>query len=146
MTKPASNWANRTKETLATTPIIIPTGMKVQGLGERILAFYRFTVPQTPSESSRVLTAGSTFEGTYEGKFESTNYPGNFTYRIRTTEGLIGLPNCKQLSDDLGNLPEGTKVFVAYKGTESVKKGKYAGKQRHAFIVAADVQNNEEAV
>lgn len=140
MSNTKTNWATRTKETLAKTTIAVPAGMQVRSRGnsEPIIAYYRFTEPRTPNALSRVMNAGDTFEGTYEGKYASESYPDNFTYKVRTSEGLIGLPNCKQLSDDLGTLPNGTKVFVAYKGQESVKKGKFAGKPRHAFLVASE--------
>lgn len=142
-----SNWANRTKEAVANIPTpAVPAGMSVRGGGgEKILAFYRFTTPKVGNGSSRVLTAGTAIEGTYEGAFESTNYPGNFTYKVRTAEGLMGLPHCKQLTDDLGGVKVGTRVYVLYKGQETVKQGKYAGKPRHAFLVASEPSGDDVA-
>lgn len=135
-----TNWANRTKEAVANTTPTIPAGMVARsGSGlESVVAYYKFKEPKVPNALTRVLSAGSTFEGTYEGRFASQMYPENFTYKIRTAEGVIGLPHCTQLGQDLKDLPNGTKVFVAYKGQESVKQGIYAGKLRHAFLVASE--------
>lgn len=140
MTVKVTNWATRTKEAAANTTPSIPQGMTpVGGQKEGILAFYRFTQPKDGSTNQRQLIAGDEFEGTYQGYLDSKNYPGNLTHKVKTAEGIVGLPNCKQLNDDLSGLAVGSKVYVAYKGQESIKTGKYAGKQRHAFVVATEL-------
>lgn len=139
MTKPTTNWAQRTKDTLATTTTTVPAGMQVVGgAGEPIVAFYRFTASKTPNEKSRVISKGDIFEGTYEGKFESKTYPGQYTHKIRTAEGLIGLPGASQLNTRLGGVPNGAKVQVVYNGKNTIQGGKYAGKEAHSFQVASD--------
>lgn len=135
-----NNWASATKDALAKTNVSVPTGMKVIGgrNGEEILAFYRFSEPRTPNEKSRVLRKGEVFEGTYDGSFESKMYAGQFTHKIKTAEGLIGLPSCAQLNTYLGRVPKGAQVQVVYNGKNTIESGKYAGKQAHSFQVASD--------
>lgn len=142
---PKSNWANRTKETLATTEApAIPSGMRVIGGSEDIIAYYRFTAPKVPNAKSRVLAKGDTFTGTYDGKFESKTYAGQYTHKVRTAEGLIGLPGCTQLNNYLGKVSEGTEVQVVYRGKNTIETGRFAGKEAHSFQVAANVDGNVE--
>lgn len=136
-----NNWANRTKEVLTQVKASVPSGMKVIGgveAREEIVAFYRFTQPRTPNAKSRVLTKGDTFLGTYDGSFESKMYAGQFTHKLRTSEGLIGLPSCTQLNSYLGQVKPGTQVQVVYNGKNTIESGKYAGKEAHSFQVAAN--------
>lgn len=142
MTKPASNWATRTKEVLATTKASVPAGMKVVsgGSSDPIIAFYRFTEPKTPSPLARILNKGDVFEGTYDGSFESKNYAGQYTHKVRTAEGLIALPGAAQLNNGLSKVPKGAQVQVVYNGKTTIETGKFAGKQAHSFQVASDSQ------
>lgn len=133
---PKSNWATQTKEALASTTPAIPAGMKaVYGTSlEPIIAFYKFKTPKNPSALSRVLAPGETFRGKYDGRFASKAYPDQYTYKVRTSEGLIGLPACKDLHEKLVNVPVGAEVQITFVETMDIP----GGKTKHVFLVASD--------
>lgn len=134
-----NKWANRTKEALAAVPTSAVTtvndGFEPVGANnfEPIVAYYQFTTPK--SDKGRQINVGDEFIGVYDGSFKGKTY-GNLTHKLRTTEGIIGLPSAGQLDKLLGQVAPGTTVKVTYKGKQQIKEGKFAGKTAHGFSVA----------
>lgn len=130
-----TNWANATKAKLET--VTVNDGFETVGKHtdfEPIVAYYQFNEPRNAEGIGRLLVKGAELTGSYEGHFTGKKY-GKRTYKLRTSEGIIGLPECKQLNDTLGTLPVGTTVKVYYTGKNPIKSGPNAGKGMHSFIV-----------
>jgi hypothetical protein len=127
-----TSWANRGKQAIAATPArtFKPVG---GGSNERILAFYRFTEPKKPSPLARVLTQGAVIEGTYEGSFKDQFEKMN--HKVRTSEGLVGLPGCGRLDKAFSQIAQGALVQVTYNGKNEITSGPGAGKSAHSFDV-----------
>lgn len=134
-----TKWANRTKDALAAVPtsavVVKNDGFEDVGTNnfEPIVAYYQFTVPK--SDRGRQINVGDEFIGSYDGSFKGKTY-GNLTHKLKTAEGIIGLPSAGQLDKLLGQVAPGTLVKVTYKGKQLIKDGKFAGKQAHGFSVA----------
>lgn len=133
-----SNWANRTKETLAAVDVsnLKPVG----GSLEPIARFYQTTaLKPTAGPLSAQLNAGDNIRGTYEGKFITKKFNTTY-YKIRTSEGLVAVPGSGQLNSLMARVADGSDVQITYKGKEVIAKGQFAGKSAHSFSVAASEQ------
>jgi hypothetical protein len=136
-----TSWANRGKAAIAATPTApLKTLKSVSGGGERIIAFYRFTEPKKPNELSRILTPGQVVEGVYAGSFQDPKYK-KYTHKVKTSEGLVGLPGAAQLDKAMAKVKVGADVRVEYNGMNELTKGPFAGKAAHTFSVAASETN-----
>lgn len=139
---PKTNWAQRGKEAQAAIQTTVPAGFRVVGgRGEDYVAFYSYNIPKTQTDKSRIFAKGDTLQGLYQGAVESKNYPGTFSHKLRTAEGLVGISGCAQLNRLLTEIPNGTEVQIVYKGKETIKTGLSAGKQAHGFQVAVKQDN-----
>lgn len=140
MSNVKTNWAQRGKEAQAAINVpTLPPGFKSVGNSgdlEPIVAYYSYNAPKNPTEKSRTFAKGDTFQGTYDGMYESKVYEGALTHKVRTAEGLIGLSGSAQLNKLLTNVAQGQEVFITYKGKETIKSGPAAGKSAHGFQVA----------
>lgn len=129
-----TNWANKTKEELTE---ISDADLKPVGNGnlEPISKYYSFN-PKEGSVSLK-LEKNQIIYGTYEGSFTSKTY-NTMTHKVRTEDGLlVGVPGSGQLNGLLAKVAEGARVKITYRGKETIKGGAFAGKQAHAFLVAA---------
>lgn len=135
-----SNWSNRTKEDLK--EVADGELQSVGGEGfDPISTFYRFVAPKKAGATpTKVLAKNDTFEGSYEGSFKGGTYE-QVTYKIRTDEGLIGLPGCGQLDKLMSKVATGARVKIVYRGQEAIKAGKWAGRPAHTFAVRASKLN-----
>lgn len=72
------------------------------------------------------LTAGATLEGTYVKKetFEG-QYGKAEKYVIKTASGeMMGVFSSASLANQFKNVPEGSYVWITYKGEETSKNGR----------------------
>lgn len=71
------------------------------------------------------LTAGATLEGvyvkkeTFEGQYGTTE-----KYVIDTDDGMMGVFSSASLANQFKNIPEGSYVWIEYKGEEVSKNGR----------------------
>lgn len=130
----SSNWAQRGKEALATVSAV-PEGMKkISGGGDDISVFYRFKAAPAGTPKAGVLLKGDTIKGTYAGSYENKKF-GNTVHKVRTSSGLVALPNATQLNNALKGVAEGTEIAVVYNGKKAITTGKFIGKEAHTFDV-----------
>jgi hypothetical protein len=133
----ANNWAQRGKEALATVSAVPEGYTRLGGArGEEITAFYQFNQPKTSGTKGVVINPEDTIKGTYAGSFENKKY-GHTVHKVRTDKGLVALPNAAQLNNALKGVTEGTELVIVYKGKNTIKTGKFQGKQAHSFDVFA---------
>jgi hypothetical protein len=143
----ATNWAKRTKETLAAVPSsAVPAGFEaVAGGGsttrEPIKAYYRYSAPKTEGGLGRQVKKGDKFTGNYMGSF--TDQFGKAQHKIRTEDGLVAIAGSARLTRALANIPEGTYIQVVYNGKITIEGGDFAGMTPHDFSVAADFKNTQ---
>lgn len=134
-TKANKSWATATKAQLNT--VTVDDGLKSVGNSyEPIVAYYSLTQPKSGNTNSRLLEEGAEINGTYEGSFTGKKF-GKKTHKVRTNEGLIGLPGSGQLDKLMGLVKQGATVKVIYQGKKEISSGQYAGKPAHVFIVRA---------
>lgn len=71
------------------------------------------------------LTAGATIEGvyvkkeTFEGQYGTTE-----KYVLDTDDGMMGVFSSASLANQFKNIPEGSYVWIEYKGEEVSKNGR----------------------
>jgi len=135
-----TNWASRTKAALTSVSntTVAADGFEAVGAGgnfEKIIAYYQFNAPKKAGGIARQLQAGSEVTGTYEGSFTGKTY-GNTVHKVRTSEGLVGIPGSGQLDKLLSSVANGNIVKIVYNGKSAIKEGKFAGKLAHNFAVA----------
>lgn len=71
------------------------------------------------------LTAGATIEGvyvkkeTFEGQYGTTE-----KYVLDTADGMMGVFSSASLANQFKNIPEGSYVWIEYKGEEVSKNGR----------------------
>lgn len=72
------------------------------------------------------LTVGATIEGVYVKKeIYDGNYGQTEKYVIETPEGeMMGIFSSASLANQFKNVPEGSYVWVVYKGEETTKSGR----------------------
>lgn len=109
----------------------------VSGSFEEIVKYYQYNKGKKPNEKAHVITEGDVIVGTYEGSFVGSSKYKNFTHKIRTVEGLVGLTGAGQLNKALAKIPTGTRVRLEYLGKAEIKKGEWAGSDSHNFDVKA---------
>lgn len=131
-----TSWANRGKQAIAAAPTRVMKSVGGSGGSlEKILFYYRFNEPKTPSPLARVLNSGDVVEGTYEGtyvdKYEKNNH------KVKTAEGLISLPDCSRLNNAFGKIAKGADVRLEYNGKTEITSGPGIGKSAHSFNVTA---------
>ena len=131
-----SKWANRTKTALAEVSDDL---IQVGGGGQKfepIVAYYSLTAPKNPNGKTRQLEVGGEVVGTYEGSFKGGTY-NKTTHKVRTTEGIVGLPGTGQLDKLFAKVATGATVKVIYRGLDTIKEGQFAGRPVHNFILRA---------
>lgn len=132
-----TNWAQRGKDALSS----VEDNLKpVAGSGlETIIGYYSLSPRKNPSAVARTLESGGSIRGVYAGKYTDATY-NKTIYKVRTEEGLVALNSATQLDNLMTKVPEGAEVKITYNGKNTIKSGKYAGKQAHSFSVASDRQ------
>lgn len=140
-----TNYANTTKTALK-SPKLQRVSLGGGKDFEPITMYYQFNEPRTPRENVGVINEGDVFEGTYEGSFIAGEYD-KMTHKVRTSKGLIGLPDSGQLNKLMAVVATGATVKVEYKGKEEIQSGKWKGRLAHNFIVEASelTDSNEDA-
>lgn len=131
-----SNWAQRGKAAINTIEL-----KEVGGGGDRISTFYNHAMPKSGvlRADQKVLAEGQEFNGTYVGSFENDGKFGkSVNHKIKTTEGTISLPGSGQLNKRLGQVENGSVVYIQYTGKAAISDGKYAGTLAHTYIVRAE--------
>jgi hypothetical protein len=131
-----TNWAKKGKEALAAVAPVanVPAGYgKAENAGgEPFVAFYQFNAPKKEGSKGRQIIAGQGIEGEYAGSYEGTNFQGDkeVRHKLRTPEGLVGLPVCAVINNKFQGMPEGTRYYIVYEGKLASKA---TGKPYHSF-------------
>lgn len=132
----ANTWANRTKAALssADTSNLKPVG---GGTLEPITKYYQFNaVSPKAGPNAAQMQEGASIQGTYEGSFTTKKF-GTLMFKIRTADGLVAVTSTGQLKQRMSKVADGAEVKITYRGKEKIERGAMAGKQAHAFNVAA---------
>lgn len=132
----AQSWANRTKQDLSSTPV--SQLKRVGGSLEPINVYFQMTEPRKGApETARKLNPNDEILGTYEGSFTTKRF-GTTYHKVRTeANGLVAIPGSGQLNSLMKKVAQGAEVQIIYQGKETIKKGNFAGKPAHNFIVNA---------
>jgi hypothetical protein len=79
---------------------------------------------------------GVVAEGIYEGTIPNNFDETRSDYKVRLNDGSIAILNSTgSLKNQLSQVSPGSYVRINYKGLETMKKGRMAGKEAHAFLV-----------
>lgn len=131
-----NKWANRTKTALAEVSDDL---IQVGGGGkkfESIAFYYSLSAPKIENGKTRQLKEGDEVVGTYEGNFKAGQF-NKTTHKVKTTEGLVGVPGTGQLDKLLAKVAAGATVKIVYRGLDTIREGQFAGRPVHNFIVRA---------
>lgn len=80
------------------------------------------------------MKIGQSVEGIYAGSYTDQYEKQNF--RLTQSDGTTTIINgTALLASKFADIAEGTPVKVVYEGKSKLTKGKYAGKEAHAFKV-----------
>jgi hypothetical protein len=137
-------WSQRGKQAIQAQTVELK---EVGGGGDRIACFYNHTMPKSGvlRSDQKVLAEGQEFNGTYVGSFENQGKFGiSINHKIKTNEGTISLPGSGQLNKRLGQVEQGSAVFIQYTGKAAIAEGAYAGSLAHTYVVRAEKLKNQE--
>jgi hypothetical protein len=96
---------------------------------EPIVAYYGYKPSDKPNK--RLITRGTVLTGIYVKKIIGKRY-GDFTYLIKTSDGLFGLNDCSALRSLMKDGNEGKSVKITYNG-KGLREG--ATFESHSFFV-----------